>query len=196
MVSIQSSQIVENGTPDGTPGVSYGVYNGNPQDTIVSAPNNWWGDPSGPTFGGQCGTGGTGSRVSGGVDFAPILTSTAADPSPLSPTTLYALTLEPERWYVPADGVLPAVIVATLRDGAGRPVPGRVVRATSSRGIILDGGITDATGKTTIELTSNQAGDANVVARVEQPNNPCDMIRRASTTITPPQGPPGRSAAS
>ena len=85
---------------------------------------------------------------------------------------------------MPADGVLPSVIVATLRDGAGNPVPGRTVQASTTRGSIVAGGITDVTGKANILLTSNSAGDADVKAWVEQPANPCDLIRRASTKIT------------
>ena len=84
-VSIQSSQIIQN--------AGYGVRNGDWQHTVISAPNNWWGDASGPRLDGQCSTGGNGSVVSAGVDFAPIMTSATGDPNPLSPGTLYALTL-------------------------------------------------------------------------------------------------------
>ena len=95
-VSINTSQIVQN---DG-----YGVRNGDSLNTIILAANNWWGDASGPSFGGQCSGGGTGSQVSGGVDFAPILSDPEGEANPLSPSTLFALTVEPDRWFVPADG--------------------------------------------------------------------------------------------
>jgi hypothetical protein len=174
-VSIQSSQIVQND--------SYGIRNADPQNTVVSAPNNWWGDDSGPRSEYQC-TAGTGSAVSGGVAFLPVLSSAGGNPSPFSPGNTYTLTLEPDRWFVPADGVLRSNIVATVRDGAGQPVPGRVVKATATVGTLMSGGTTDVKGQTYIMATSDTPGDAVVTGSIDRATDPCLLIRPASTMVT------------
>ncbi len=150
----------------------------------MSAPNNWWGDASGPTFAGDCTTGGAGSRVSGGVDFLPILGSPSGEAAALAPGTALSLVLEPERWYVPADNSTYAVIIATLRDGAGLPVPGRIVKATTSRGQVASSATTDATGRAQLLVRSPTAGDAVVTASIDQTGVVCELVRRATTTIT------------
>ena len=180
LVSIQSSQIKDNGDP----GVNFGVYNNEPLFTVVSAPNNYWGDPSGPTFVGPCGSGGTGSLVSDGVDFQPILSDPNGVPGTLAPGMALNLTLEPDRWFLPADGVMQSVILATLRNGAGLPVSGRTVLATTSLGYIIDGGITGPTGVARILLSSTDAGDALVRATIEQSADICELVRTATTTVT------------
>ena len=175
MVSIQASQITGN--------AGYGVYNHDPHHTTVSARNNWWGAASGPTYASEC-NGGSGSPISDGVDFLPFLTSAGANVSPLTPSAPYFLTIEPDRWYVPADGVIPAVIVATVRDGDGKPAAGHKILASTSIGDVEAGGITDVTGKTHIYVTSTQSGEADVRAWIDQGPAPCPLIREASTSIT------------
>jgi hypothetical protein len=75
-----------------------------------------------------------------------------------------SMTLSPWRWYAPADGTTRIYFDITLRDGNGLPLPGRVVNLTSTRGIVKDGGITDANGKTLAYLTSATVGNAQVTA--------------------------------
>jgi len=69
------------------------------------AANNWWGDASGPQASGGCNPGGTGETISGHVVFVPFLTAADQDPGVLAPGDALLLSLSPQKWIVPADGV-------------------------------------------------------------------------------------------
>jgi hypothetical protein len=155
--SILNSQIYGNGL--------YGMRNIQPTRAVL-ATNDWWGDAGGPRSDVVGCSSGLGDRVTAGVLFVPVLTS--ADTSvtvPLSDTP--NLTLTPRRWFAPADGVTRVYFDITLRDGNGTPLPGRTVKLNSTLGTVVDGGITDAYGKTLAYLTSSNTGDAVVSARLD-----------------------------
>ncbi len=180
MFTIRSSQIT------GVSNTYFGLNNlhwDHPNFTIVSAPNNWWGAASGPTL--SCNAAGTGVRVSEGVDFAPVWGDpNGTAPGLLEPGKMLTLTLEPDRYFVPADNAQQAAIAATLRDGAGKPVSGYKVTGTTSRGtVVYPGGITDVTGKTYITMKSGSEGEATITGSV-QTSKTCELIRKAYTSIT------------
>jgi hypothetical protein len=151
---IKSSQIISN--------TAYGVRTLDPSRMVLAA-GNWWGHPSGPTSVPACGNG-TGSQVSAGVVFSPVLTDALAAPPALVLSEARVLTLTPRRWFAPADGQSRVYFDLVLRDGNGAPLPGRALRLFSSRGQVVDGGITDIAGKTLAYVTATQAGDAEVYA--------------------------------
>lgn len=156
--SILNSQVVSNSQVITT---TYGVYNSVPA-RLVLATNDWWGDPAGPTSDLPACSAGHGSRVSAGVLFRPILTSTTASAEfPLSNDP--QITLTPRRWFAPADGTK-IFIDITLRDGNGAPLPNRTVQLSAPGAAIHDGGITDATGHTLAYITSGSTGDVDVSA--------------------------------
>jgi hypothetical protein len=153
----------------------------------VSAANNWWGDPSGPQTDNSCNPGGTGSRISSNVIFRPVLTSSTALPTYVGPSDARILTLSPRRWFAPADDATRVYFDIVLRDGNGLPLAGRTIRVVSTLGTVVDGGITDIHGHTLAYLKSNTAGDADVVAVIDDAAM-CETARAASTriTFTPP----------
>ncbi len=157
--SIMNSQITNN--------TQYGVRN-LVTTHFVQATNNWWGDAAGPTSDVVGCSPGHGDKITAGVLFRPVLTSTntlAAFPLSAAPN----LTLTPHRWFAPADGITRVYIDITLRDGNGAPLPGRTVHLTSSLpgGAITDGGITDADGHTLAYMISFSAGDADLIAALD-----------------------------
>ncbi len=173
MVSVRSSQIVLNSR--------YGILNRYPTGYLVSAPNNWWGSASGPTT--SCNSQGTGSWVSEGVEFQPFSNSSGT-PGVLTPGSVLTLTLQPDRWYVPADGVVTSAITATLLDGSGRPVAGRQILADAANATVTSGAYTDLLGKAMIAVRSTTAGETTVRAGVAPTTDPCEQVREASTIIT------------
>ena len=171
---IERSQIAGN--------ADYGVQNWVGQKLIL-APHNWWGDASGPAHDGGCNAGGTGDRVSDRVSFRPFLTSADQVPPPLAPGEARLLTLEPLRWFAPADGVARIYIRITLRDGNGQPLPGRTVRLTSSLGQVVDGGVTDVQGQTLAYVTSNVSGEAELTASLDFAET-CELATGPTARVT------------
>ncbi|MDQ3249110.1 MAG: Ig-like domain-containing protein, partial [Chloroflexota bacterium] len=161
-VSVLNSQIVGN--------TLYGVHT-TPffaSTSAILATNNWWGDANGPTTDVAACSSGHGDRVTSGVLFRPVLTSTNLNAEfPLSDAPI--LTLTPRRWFAPADGTTKVYFDITLRDGNGAPLPGRAVNLSTSLGTATSGGITDLNGKTLAYLVSNSVGDANVKASLAAP---------------------------
>ena len=182
--SILNSQIVSNSQIVTT---TYGIYNNDPARAVL-ATNDWWGDPNGPksdVIG--CSTG-QGDKVTNGVLFRPVLTNTNLSAEfPLSDAP--QLTLTPRRWFAPADGVTKIYFDLTLRDGNGTPLSGRQTRLHTTRGNIVDGGITDVNGHTLAYITANNGdvGDANVSATLDGLTS-CEgvMSPAAKVTFTPP----------
>lgn len=175
--TVLNSQITSN--------TEYGVRNSTPTRAVL-ATNNWWGDPDGPTTDTAACSPGQGDRVSTGVLFRPVLTDTnTTNPFPLSDAPI--LTLTPRRWFAPADGITRVYFDITLRDGNGAPMPGRTVRLAASAGIPIDGGITDANGRSVAYMISSVAGDVEVIAALD-PINDCESAMSPSTkiTFTPP----------
>ncbi len=171
---IERSQIVGN--------AEFGVQNWVGQQLIL-APHNWWGGAGGPAHAGGCNAGGTGDRVSDRVAFRPFLTSADAVPAPLAPGEARLLTLEPLRWFAPADGVARIYVRITLRDGNGQPLPGRTVRLTSSLGQVVDGGVTDVQGQTLAYVTSNVSGEAELLASLDLAET-CELATGATARVT------------
>lgn len=153
----------------------------------VNAANNWWGDPSGPHSDNTCNPGGTGSRITDNVIFRPVLTSSTALPAYVAPSDARILSLSPRRWFAPADDATRIYFDIVLRDGHGLPLAGRTIRVVSTLGTVVDGGITDASGHTLAYLKSNTAGDADVVAVIDDAAT-CETARAPSArvTFTPP----------
>lgn len=171
---IERSQIVNNAV--------YGIQNWVGQQLIL-APHNWWGDASGPAHAGGCSIGGAGDRVSDRVEFRPFLTSADEVPAPLAPGEARLLTLEPLRWFAPADGVARIYVRITLRDGNGQPLPGRTVRLTSSRGQVVDGGVTDVQGQTLAYVRSNVSGEAELLASLDFAET-CELATSPTARVT------------
>ena len=172
-VLIESSQIVDN--------VRYGVNNLQEEDNLVMAAHNWWGSATGPTVDENCNDGGTGSKVSANVSFYPFLTAIDEPVSTVAPTDLMQLSIAPQRWYAPADGVTRVEVIITLRSGEGNPVAGREVFLHSTLGTILDGGITNGYGEARARIHSSNPGDAIMTASVEE-LLPCSNGFRSGTS--------------
>ena len=171
--SILESQIVDN--------TLYGIRNQTPQRAVL-ATNNWWGDPNGPQSDIPACSLGMGSKVSTGILFTPVLTSTLpAATLPLSNAPI--LTITPRRWFAPADGLTRVYFDLALRDGNGLPLPGRTVKLSSSLGNTADGGITDVRGKTIAYLTSTSTGDAMVLASLDA-MTACEGALSPETRVT------------
>ncbi len=163
----------------------YGMNNAASATQVVLATNNWWGAPDGPqTQTPACGTG-SGSLVTDGVIFRPVLTgthSTSAFPLSAAPV----VTLSPRRWFAPADAVTRVYFDILVQDGNGAPLPGRKVRLKSSLGSPVDGGITDLQGKTLAYLTSASVGDAQVTAVLDNLTCEYSLSPAARVTFTSP----------
>jgi len=170
---IERSQIVGN--------ANYGIEN-YPTDDLILAPYNWWGDASGPSHA-PCNPDGTGDLVSDGVAYKPFLTSPNEEPGPLAPSEARILTMRPQRWFAPADGITRIYVEITLRDGNGQALPGRTVYLNSTLGNVVDGGLTDIQGKTFAYVTSNTPGDAELVAELDFATN-CEMAASPSAQVT------------
>jgi hypothetical protein len=175
VLTVERSQIVDNG--------GYGIRNiGSGEEDVVLAANNWWGSSSGPTADGNCNVGGTGSRVSEGVAFQPFLKAVDEEPGPIAPADTLILTLTPERWFAPANGVARIRVTITLRNGEGTPLPGRTVTMASSLGTAVSGVATNALGQSMAYVTSDIPGDAELLASLDR--KACEMARSASAHVT------------
>ncbi len=160
----------------------FGVTNLQPERPVLAA-NDWWGDPGGPQSPDlpQCSSG-LGDKVTSGVLFKPVLTDTLHLPAvPLSNAAV--LTLTPRRWFAPANGLTKVYFDITLHDGNGMPIPGRTIRLHSTLGSVVDGGITDAYGKTLGYVTSGTTGDATVTATLD-PLSACEGALSPETSVT------------
>ena len=176
---VETSQIVNN--------TNFGLYNGEPSWPIL-ANNNWWGDASGPQLpaGSACGPGGSGSKISDGIIFNPVLESPDAPAASPAADDLRLLSITPLKWFVPATGIDRAYVEITLRDGKGMPVPGRTVLLGSTLGETVDGGITGFDGKTLAYIKSTVAGEAEINAILDSAGA-CELVRSpiAQITFTP-----------
>ncbi len=178
--NIEISQIVNN---DGD------AVNNQDSHTFMAA-NNWWGDINGPQVLNDCNPGGNGGVIEGDVAFRPFLTSADGNPGNIAPSDTRILTLTPQRWFVPADGVSKAWIKIVLRDGNGLPLPGREVSLNTTLGSVTDGGITDYQGQTFAYVTSDTAGEAALTPSLSYQNT-CETARGATARVTftaPPAG--------
>ncbi len=182
--SILNSQIVSNSQ---TVTTTYGLYNGNLTSAVL-ATNDWWGDPNGPKSNVVGCSTGNGDKVTSGVIFRPVLTSTDLNAEfPLSAAP--QLTMTPRRWFAPADGATRVYFDLTLRDGNGLPLSGIKTRVHTSRGNVTDGGITDLNGHTFAYIVANNGdvGDANVSATLDSFASCEDIVPPVSkVTFTAP----------
>ncbi len=156
VVAVWASQIVDN--------ADYGVWNhySNPP---LRAEYNWWGDASGP-WEASTNPSGAGDKVNFYVFYSPFLTAPDEEPPAVAPGKAAVITIEPVRWYVPADG-FPGWVTITLRDGAGNPMPGYRVNLATNLGHVTDGGLTDASGRTFAYVTSDTPGEAELIATLD-----------------------------
>lgn len=173
--TLERSRIIDNA------GYAVQHYNNTEPTNMLFAPHNWWGDPSGPQH--SCNSGGTGGQVTDGVAFTPFLTSPTDDPGPAAPADARILTITPQTWYALADGVSRIWVKITLRDGEGRPLPGRTVNLTSTLGTVSLGGITNFNGESLAYLTSNTPGNARLTATLNFTNT-CETARSPSAEVT------------
>lgn len=176
-ISIVNSHIYSN--------TLYGVYNPWPASAVLAS-NNWWGDANGPTTDTAACSPGQGDKVTNSVIFRPVLTNTlTTNDFPLSDALI--LTLTPRRWFAPADGTTKVYFDIMLRDANGAPLPGRVVKLSSSLGTVTDGGITDLNGKTLAYLVSSSVGEASVRAWLDGQSQCIDALSpTASVAFTLP----------
>lgn len=176
---IETSQIVSN--------TGIGLNNLEPNWPVL-AMNNWWGNASGPQLpaGSACGPGGSGSRISDGVIFRPVLAAANAPATSPASADLRQLSIRPLKWFAPGTGSSRVYVQISLTDGKGVPIPGRTVRLGSSLGRVVDGGVTGFDGKTLAYVTSSSAGDAELNAILET-STPCELVRSplAQITFTP-----------
>ncbi len=175
--AIYFSQIVSN--------THYGVYNAVPDEDIVVATMDWWGDASGPNVDNNANPGGAGSKVSSGVAFRPFVTDLSAPPDPLSERDLGFLTLTPQRWFAPADGTNQVYIEITVRDGAAQPLANQGVHLATTLGNLSQNNVqTSAQGKAYVFLTSTSVGVATVSAKATVEGTSALVFQMAETEIT------------
>lgn len=168
---VEASQIVNN--------AGFGLRNTTGNSTL-RATSNWWGAASGPQVAQNCNRGGTGSFITTNVDFRPFLTESDGEVSTVAPSSGYLLSLAPQRWYVPADGVTRADVLVTVRNGEGQPVLGAIVKMQATRGTVVDGGMTNAHGQTIARIYSNVEGVSTLTASVSE-DDPCANIFHSGT---------------
>jgi len=174
-ISISASSFTGNAT--------YGVQNSDATGFIVAS-NNWWGHASGPsTPTNTCNVSGTGQAITDRVAFQPFLTAEGEVGDEIPVSQVMSLSLNPRRYYAPADSQTRVWFEMTLRDGAGMPISGQVVRLRSNLGVSFDGGTTDVAGKVFAYLTSSAPGEALVYAELDEATS-CDFMRSATTEIT------------
>ncbi|MBN1657177.1 MAG: Ig-like domain-containing protein [Anaerolineae bacterium] len=175
-VVVEDCQIVDNG--------AYGVENS--FGSLILAANNWWGDASGP-YHELCNPSGTGEAIADtdppGVVFRPFLTGPGEEPAPVAASDALRLSLAPQRWFAPADGVTLIPVKITLRDGSGQPLPGRTVRLQSDLGTVSGAGVTDSKGETLTYIHSDTAGDAVLTALVET-SDECESVAGPEALVT------------
>lgn len=174
---VEGCQIVDNGM--------YGLENS--LGGLILSVNNWWGDASGP-YHGLCNPAGMGDAITdtysvGGVAFRPFLTAPDQEPAPVAAGEARRLSLAPQRWFAPADGVTLIPVKITLRDGAGRPLPGRTIRLLSDLGTASGAGITDSKGEMLAYISSNTPGDAVLTALVESSDG-CEVVGSSEALVT------------
>ena len=111
---IESSTIVDNS--------GFGLRNRSLEGLAVIAAANR-GDRKRDRPAQNCNEGGTGSVVSENVEFMPFLAEAGAQISPVAPLDLHQISISPQQWYVPADGVSQAEVILTLRSGEKHRLP-------------------------------------------------------------------------
>lgn len=171
--TVKASRIESNG--------DHGLFN-RQTDRVVLAANNWWGNAAGPATDSGCNPGGAGQKVNGGVAYFPFLTSPDQPVDVTAASQTREMTLTPDRWYAPADGVVRIIFAITLRDGDGRPLSGRKVRLLSDLGTVDDGAVTNTEGKAVATLRSATPGDATVSALLDAES--CETARSGATVVT------------
>lgn len=173
---VEGCQIVDNGV--------YGIENS--YGSLILAANNWWGAASGP-YQEDCNPTGGGDAIGDstppGVVFRPFLAGPDQEPAPVAAGDALRLSLAPRRWFAPADGVTLIPVAITLRDGAGRPLPGRSIRLQSDLGAASGTGITDLKGETLAYLSSDTPGDAVLTALVESDDG-CECVAGPEAAVT------------
>ncbi len=181
---IDLAQIAGNGG-----GANYGVRNDTPTAGAtapyggsVAATHVWWGSASGP-LDTACNPAGGGSRVTAGVEYLPFLAAATDTAGAAAPVAALSVSLSPQRWYAPADGVTRVWVQLTVRTGDGLPAPGRTVRMSSSLGTVVDGGVSDVAGQTLAYLTSTQVGEAVLTATLEGAAT-CQPVHSATSRVT------------
>jgi hypothetical protein len=145
-----------------------GVINDDSRGACVDAVGNYWGSSDGPADSSDASddcnqatsNDGSGSVVSDNVLYRPWRRS--ADGSDLQD----ASSIEPESFWVIADGVSSSELVVTVRDAQGIPQPGKQVELSTTRGTLTQPTApTDEDGRTTAVISSTETGSAVITAR-------------------------------
>ncbi|MBN1660629.1 MAG: Ig-like domain-containing protein [Anaerolineae bacterium] len=175
-IVVEGCQIVDNG--------AYGIENS--YGSLILAANNWWGDASGPHHA-LCNPSGVGDAIEDSyaprVVFQPFLTGPDQAPAPVAASDALRLSLAPQRWFAPADGVTLIPVKITLRDGSGRPLPGRTVRLQTDLGTVSGAVITGADGEATAYINSDTVGDAILTGLVESSDD-CECVAGPEAMVT------------
>jgi hypothetical protein len=145
-----------------------GVINNDSRGTCVDAVGNYWGSADGPADSSDAPddcdqattNAGNGSVVSDNVLYRPWRRS--ADGSDLQD----ASSIEPESFWVIADGVSSSELLVTVRDAQGVPQAGKQVELSTTRGNLAQPTApTDENGRTTAVISSTETGSAVITAR-------------------------------
>jgi hypothetical protein len=145
-----------------------GVINEDSRGACVDAIGNYWGSADGPAdtsserddCDSSATNAGSGNKVSNNVLYTPWRGS--ADGSDLKD----ASSIEPDEFWVVADGVNSAELVVTVRDDQGTPLAGKEVELSTTIGTLVQPTEpTDEDGVTTATISSNETGSAIITAR-------------------------------
>ena len=173
---VAASQIFDNG--------DHGIYTANTQQP-VSAPDNWWGSPSGPVAPDGCNPGGMGESISANVLYLPYRTAAGEPAQELPAVQARLVSISPRRWYAPTN--FPVYVDVTVTDENGWPISGEMVQLIASgagSGVaqIDDGSVTNASGETFAIVTARQVGELSLTA--ELGGEQCRGARSATTLLT------------
>lgn len=162
---------------------AYGVYNNTPAMPLVAS-NNWWGSASGPQLDdAACNSEGQGSRISSGVLFTPFLMAAGEEVGDIPLPPYARITLTPDRWFVPADGITRAVVEVLVHDKDGRVLPGAQVALTAFFGTVEPKtGTTDLEGRFLATLRASEPGEAVVLGAPA--GDDCDAALPSETRVT------------
>ncbi|MFP4379230.1 MAG: Ig-like domain-containing protein [Candidatus Sumerlaeia bacterium] len=163
-----------------------GAYKSSSDEGKILAIHNWWGDARGP-YDADDNPAGTGNAiVNDAAWFIPFLTSPDQDPNDADVVELLSMTIEPTRWFVPANGATQLEAIITVYDGMGNALPGYQVRMDSNLGTVTDGDITNINGIARAYVSSDTPGEATLTPRLELASTYPSRADSADVVFTTP----------